>query len=318
MSLVGYSPWGPTGSRMKWLSMDAYIYTYIYICVCVCVYTYIYLLLLFSCSVVSNSLWLHGLQLPGFPVLHHLLELAQTHVHWVGDAIQPSYPLLPPSPPASCLSQHQLVGSLHQVAKVFELQLQHQSFQWTFRIDFPMNWLVWSPCSPRDSQESSSRPSSKASILWRSAFFMVQLSHPYMTIYIQIYIYILLQCFAGLSFPGGWASASLSPACVSAESALFWFVGLFFWLQQEELGQVFWRTSFHSPYQGLSSYYWVYGWAGFLSGPGALDVRSHNTHKGAFVQEWMSILLSEGEDKKRNTLHQCDASITDKAVSFWI
>ena len=64
---------------------------------------------------------------PGFPVLHHLLELAQTHIHRVGDAIQPSHPLLPPSPPAFNLSQHQgisqWVSSWHQVAKVLELQL---------------------------------------------------------------------------------------------------------------------------------------------------------------------------------------------------
>ena len=70
---------------------------------------------------------------PGLPVLHHLLELAQTHVHRVGDAIQPSHPLLFPSPSAFNLAQHQglfqLVSSAHQVAKVLELQLQHQSFQ---------------------------------------------------------------------------------------------------------------------------------------------------------------------------------------------
>ena len=77
---------------------------------------------------------------PGFPVLHHLLELAQTHVHWVGDAIQSSHPLSSPSPPALNLSQHQGlfqgVSSSHQVAKVLEFQLQHQSFQWIFRVDF--------------------------------------------------------------------------------------------------------------------------------------------------------------------------------------
>ena len=71
--------------------------------------------------------------MPGFPVLHQLLELAQTHVLRVGDAIQPSRLLSSPSPPASNLSQHQdlfqLVSSLHQVAKVLELQLQDQSFQ---------------------------------------------------------------------------------------------------------------------------------------------------------------------------------------------
>ena len=77
---------------------------------------------------------------PGFPVLHHLLEFGETHVDWVGDAIQPSHPLSPPSPPALNLSQHQglfqWVGSSHQVVKVLEFQLQHQSFQWIFRIDF--------------------------------------------------------------------------------------------------------------------------------------------------------------------------------------
>ena len=76
---------------------------------------------------------------PGFYVLHHLPELAQTHIHWVGDAIQPSHPLLSPYPPAFNLSQHQgffqRVSSLHQVAKVLELQLQHQFFQWIFRIN---------------------------------------------------------------------------------------------------------------------------------------------------------------------------------------
>ena len=72
---------------------------------------------------------------------HQLLELAKTHVHWVSDAIHPSHSLLYPSPPAFNLSQHQglfqWVSSLHQVAKVLELQLQHQFFQWIFRTDFP-------------------------------------------------------------------------------------------------------------------------------------------------------------------------------------
>ena len=72
--------------------------------------------------------------MPGFPVPHHLPEFAQIHVHWGGDAIQPSHPVSPPSPPALNLSQHQgffqWVSSLHQVAKVLEFQLQHQSFQW--------------------------------------------------------------------------------------------------------------------------------------------------------------------------------------------
>ena len=73
---------------------------------------------------------------PGFPVLHHLPEFAQTQVHWIGNAIQPSHPLSSPSPPVFNLSQHQglfqWVGSSYQVAKVLELQLQHQPFQWIF------------------------------------------------------------------------------------------------------------------------------------------------------------------------------------------
>ena len=77
---------------------------------------------------------------PGLPVPHQLPEFTQTHVHQVGDAIQPSHPLSSPSPPAFNLSQHQgpfqWVGSSHQVAKVLEFQLQHQSFQWIFRTDF--------------------------------------------------------------------------------------------------------------------------------------------------------------------------------------
>ena len=77
---------------------------------------------------------------PGFPVLHHLLEFAQACVHWVGDAIQPSHPLFLLSSPALNLSQHwglfSELGSLHEVARVLELQLQYQYLQWIFRVDF--------------------------------------------------------------------------------------------------------------------------------------------------------------------------------------
>ena len=77
---------------------------------------------------------------PGFPVLHYFPEFVQAHVHWVSDAIQPFHPLLSPSFLALNLSQHQgffqWVHSSHQVAKVLELQIQHQSFQWIFRTDF--------------------------------------------------------------------------------------------------------------------------------------------------------------------------------------
>ena len=78
--------------------------------------------------------------MPGLPVHHQLLEITQTHVHLVSDAIQPSYPLSSPSPLTFNLSQHQglfkWVNSSFQVAKALEFQLQHQSFQWAFRTDF--------------------------------------------------------------------------------------------------------------------------------------------------------------------------------------
>ena len=77
--------------------------------------------------------------MPGLPVHHQLPEFTQTHRHRVADAIQPSHPLSSPSPPAPNPSQHQgifkWVSSSHEVAKVLELQLQHQSFQWTPRTD---------------------------------------------------------------------------------------------------------------------------------------------------------------------------------------
>ena len=86
---------------------------------------------------MSNSLQPHGLQHARLPCHHQLPELAQTHV---SDAIQPFHPLSSPSPPAFNLSQHwglfQWVSSSHQVTKVLEPQLQHQSFQWIFRTDF--------------------------------------------------------------------------------------------------------------------------------------------------------------------------------------
>ena len=103
---------------------------------------------------------------PGLPVHHQFPEFTQTHVHWVGDAIQPSHPRSSPSPPVLNLSQHQglfqWVSSLHQVAKVLEFKLQHQSLQWTSKTDLLRDGLVRSPCSPRDSQESSLTPQFKS------------------------------------------------------------------------------------------------------------------------------------------------------------
>ena len=122
---------------------------------------------------------------PAFPVHHQLPELIQTHVHWVSDAIQPSYPLSSPSPLAFNRSQHQgffqQVSSSHQVAKVLEFQLQHQSLQWTPRTDiFKMDWLDL-PVVQGTLKSLLQDHRSKASVLWHSAFFMVQLFHPYMT-----------------------------------------------------------------------------------------------------------------------------------------
>ena len=103
---------------------------------------------------------------PGLPVHHQLPEFTQTHAHQVGDAIQPSHPLSSPSPPAPNPSQHQglfqQVNSSHEVAKVLEFQLQHQSFQRTPRTYLLQDGLVGSPCSPRDSQESSPTPQFKS------------------------------------------------------------------------------------------------------------------------------------------------------------
>ena len=104
--------------------------------------------------------------MPGLPVHHQLLEFTETHVHRVNDAIQPSHPLSSPSPPAPNPSQHQSpfqgVNSSHEVVKVLEFQLQHHFFQRNPRADLLQNGLVGSPCSPRDSQESSPTPQFKS------------------------------------------------------------------------------------------------------------------------------------------------------------
>ena len=121
----------------------------------------------------------------GLPVHHQLPESTQIHVYWVSDAIQPSHPLLSPSPPAPNPSQHQglfqWVNSSHEVAKVLEFQPQHQSFNEHpglifFRMD-GLDLLEIQGILRNLLQHCSS----KASIFQCSAFFTVQLSHPYMT-----------------------------------------------------------------------------------------------------------------------------------------
>ena len=123
---------------------------------------------------------------PGFPVHYQLLELTQIHVHRVGDVIQPSHPLLSSSLPPLNLSQSQglfqWVSSSHQVAKILDLQLQHQSYQRIFRIDFLLDCLAWSPCSLRDSEESSPTPQFKSiNFLVLSFLYSPILIYPYMT-----------------------------------------------------------------------------------------------------------------------------------------
>ena len=119
-----------------------------------------------SHSVMSNSLWPHGLQhirLPCPSPTPGVYSNSYPSSRWCHPTILSS---VVPFPPAFNLSQYQglfqWVSSLHQVAKVLEFQVQHQSFQWTARTDFLKNWLVWSPCSPRDSQESSPTPQFKS------------------------------------------------------------------------------------------------------------------------------------------------------------
>ena len=137
---------------------------------------------LLSCVRLFEALWTTACQ-PPCP--SPTPRVTQTRVHWVGDAIQLSHPLLSPSPPALNLSQHQSlfkwVSSSHQVDKVLEFQLhvspcnEHPGL-----ISFRMDWLDL--LAVQGTLKSLlQHHSSKASILWCSAFFIVQLSHPYMT-----------------------------------------------------------------------------------------------------------------------------------------
>ena len=122
---------------------------------------------------------------PGFPVYHQLLELIQTHVHWVSDAIQPSHPLLAPSPPTFNLSQHQgLFQSVRSCIRwprywSFSFNIS-PSNEYSGLTPFRMDWL--DVLAVQGTLKSFlQHHSSKASILRHSAFFIVQLSYPYMT-----------------------------------------------------------------------------------------------------------------------------------------
>ena len=120
----------------------------------------------FSCSVVSNSLWPHGLQharLPCTSPTPGTYSNSYPLSWWCHPTMSSS--VIPFSSTFN-LCQHQglfkWVSSSHQVAKLFEHQLQYQSFQWIFKTGFLWEWLVWSPCGPRDSQESSPTPQFKS------------------------------------------------------------------------------------------------------------------------------------------------------------
>ena len=133
-----------TTERLNWTELNIYIH----ITQCM---TWILVSFLCGCCSVAQSCLTFATPWPAarqaslsFSISQSLLKLM---VHWVGDAIQPPHPLSSPSPPAFNLSQHQglfqWVCSSHQVANVMELQLQHQSFQWIFRVGFHEDWLVW-------------------------------------------------------------------------------------------------------------------------------------------------------------------------------
>ena len=124
--------------------------------------------------------------MPGLPVHHQLPESTQTHVHRVGDAIQPSHPLLPASPSAFSLSQHQSlfkwISCLHQVAQVLEFSASTSVFPMNTQDWSPLGWTGWISLQSKGLNKSLLQyHSSKASIPQCSGFFKVQLSYPYMT-----------------------------------------------------------------------------------------------------------------------------------------
>ena len=122
---------------------------------------------------------------PGLPVHHQLPEFTQTHIHWVSDAIQPSHPLLSPSPPAFILSQHYIFSNesvLHiRWPKYWSFSFRiSPSDEYLGLISFTIDWLDLLALQGT-LKSLFQHHSSKASVLWSSVFFMAQLSHPYMT-----------------------------------------------------------------------------------------------------------------------------------------
>ena len=139
----------------------------------------------FSCSVLSESLRPMNHSTPGLPVHHQLLEFTQTHTHRVSDAIQPSHPPSSPSPPAPIPPSIRVFSNESTLRRRWP---KYWSFSFSIspcnehpgRISFRMDWLDL--LAVQGTLKSLlQHHSSKASILWHSAFFTVQLSHPYMT-----------------------------------------------------------------------------------------------------------------------------------------
>ena len=141
------------------------------------------------CSIAKSCLTLYDpmdCSTPGSLVRHYVPEFAQIHVHWVSDSTQPSHSLPPPSSFASVFLR---IGVFSNESAFRIRWPKYWSFSFSISpsnkysklISFRIDWRIWSPCSPRDSWESSfQHHDSKASILHCSAFFMVQLSYPYM------------------------------------------------------------------------------------------------------------------------------------------
>ena len=170
------------------------------------------LLLLFSLSVVSDSLRPHLLQhtrlpclsllflgisvyLPGYILKLMSIELMMPFNHLI---------LSPPSLPAFDLCHHQglfqWVSSSHRMAKVLELKLQHQPLQWIFRVDFLQDWLIWSPCCPMDSQESSSPPqfeninSSVLTLLYSPSLKLCNMLSKFVVVFLPRSKHLLILC----------------------------------------------------------------------------------------------------------------------------
>ena len=134
---------------------------------------------------MSNSLRHMDCSTPGLPVHHQLPELTQTHVHQVGDAMQPSHRLLPPSPSAFSLSQHQGlfqgVSSSHQVAKVLDFSASTSVLPMNIQDWFPLGWTGWISWQSKGLSRVFSNTTVQKHQFFSAQFFIVQLSHPYMT-----------------------------------------------------------------------------------------------------------------------------------------